>query len=166
MREILFRGKRLEDGEWIYGYPFADTADCSLKKAGKCVCKHDGTEAYIVKWDDVYHEYNEFDVDHETVGQYTGLKDKNGTRIFEGDIIHVVTVDCSMDRYAVVKYGEFMDANYSSDDPYLGWYVEFDGIQLSVLSGKQTYRCSVSDTAEVVGNIYDNPELMEVKENG
>ena len=83
MREIIFRGKRTYNGEWVYGWPFADTADCSLKKAGKCGCPHDGSEYFIVEWVDDYHEYEERQVIPNTVGQYTGLNDKNGQRIFE-----------------------------------------------------------------------------------
>ncbi len=54
MREILFRAKRKDNGEWIYGYPLIDTADCSLKAEGKCVCPHDGSWAVLAYWADDY----------------------------------------------------------------------------------------------------------------
>lgn len=83
MREILFRGKRLDNGEWVEGHFFADNASCTLKDSRLCVCPHDGSDAYIVEWCDEDHEYEEVAVDPATVGQYTGLTDKNGQRIFE-----------------------------------------------------------------------------------
>ena len=86
-REILFRGKRVDNGEWVYGYLVADTADCSLKKIGKCSCEHNGTDAAIYYWNDDLHEYDSANVIYKTVGEYVGMTDKNGTKIFEGDIV-------------------------------------------------------------------------------
>lgn len=91
----------------------------------------------------------------ETVGQYTGLTDKNGTKIFEGDIIKVR----ERDTY-VIKYSEYIPRYYCLalyyDKPTIGFYA-YDGERCFQLFTDS--RCY-----EVIGNIHDNPELLEVSE--
>ena len=136
MREIIFRGKRTDNGEWVYGWPFADTADCSLKKVGKCRCTHDGSEYFIVEWVDDFHEYEEREVIPDTVGQYTGLNDKNGKRIFEGDILSLRTGRPHVVRF---KNGAFILKDSAIP---MSFAIKF----------------------EIIGNVTDNPELL--KEEG
>ena len=155
MREIIFRGK-MDDGEWVYGWPFADTADCSLKKAGKCQCPHDGSEYLIVEWDDDFHEFEERKVIPNTVGQYTGLKDKNGKRIFEGDILRIARIADGIGGYyqtpvdypvnVVVKWDlcAWMWETLCDDKRYITFPYAWCH-----------YEC------EVIGNIHDNPELLK-----
>ena len=133
MREIIFRGKRMDNGEWVYGWPFADTADCSLKKVGKCVCPHDGSEYFIVEWVDDFHEYEEREVIPDTVGQYTGLKDKNGKMIFEGHILSLRTGRPHVVRF---KNGAFI--------------LEDSAIPISF-----------ANKFEIIGNVTDNPEILK-----
>jgi len=140
MRDILFRGKRIDDGEWVYGYILADTADCSIKREGKCQCKHDGSNCYILYWRDECHEYEEIQVDSSTVGQFSGLIDNTGKRIFEGDIVHCF---------------------YGYDDDDGSWVAELETTMCDITDG-----CCVdiadADHKEVSGNIY---ELDTEKEN-
>ena len=120
MREILFRGKSLRTGKWIQGYLFS----CWER-------------AYIA-WGMVNDNADMKEVDPETVCQYTGLTDKNGRKIFEGDILRFE--DCS--NYPVV-----WDSDYCAFGSC--WYSDFDHLS--------KYR---SIKIEVVGNIFDNPELI------
>lgn len=131
MREFLFRGKILGLTDWSYGY---------YAKSGE--------NNFILL--DTDNEDNYSIVDPETVGQYTGLKDKNGKRIFEGDIV------------------QWKDENFNNYTSVVEWcgekwnYPAFD-------LAKHDYECNglqyVHEDCiiEVIGTIYDNPELLEMK---
>ena len=154
MREILFRGKRTDNGEWVEG--FYSKANYYLNEK----------EIHIIFPLDVKAlprcEFTEYeDVIPETVGQYTGLTDKNGRKIFEGDIVRLTDEHNEMEWTAVVVFGN------PNGDYNWGWQLnaieEFDGnkdILLWVDMDESGAYC------EIIGNIYDNPELLEVKQNG
>lgn len=128
MREIFFRGKRVDNGEWVYG-DFMHKHYNFSTKATKVI--HNNLMKYTVI--------------PETVGQYTGLTDKNGTKIFEGDIL------AFSDRCAYVHWHEYCgcwDCSYIKS---------VDGEKTSP-EKRNPNRWRV--TSEVIGNIHDNPELM------
>ncbi len=128
MREILFRGKRVDNNEWVYGF----------------LSKSRGNNHFLSLCID--HEENgvmlSSIVEPETIGQYTGLCDKNGVKIFEGDIVryngekHIVVFET---RGGTGYFGIKID------------HIETWGFCLSV----------PAKLMEVIGNIHDNPELAE-----
>ena len=140
MREILFRGKRTDNGKWEYG---------SLLSPDEF-----NENPYIV-YIDYLNEYGDIGeisapVLPETVGQYTGLTDKNGKRIFEGDI-------CKFKRFNDVHIGKVV-FNVTTAS-FIMWYQPIVGAYGEKATQKMLL--SVCDNIEVVGNIHDNPELME-----
>ena len=150
MREILFRGKRVDNGEWISGsiLSFDDGGKVILSSTAKVFKEHGTTTICCNECYDVY---------PETVGQYTGLTDKNGVKIFEGDIVKEYKTKDKVK--GVVKFGEYQSGiNKYADD--LGFYVEWT--TENFLIQELGYWCR-KNMLEVIGNIHDNPELLEGK---
>lgn len=132
MREILFRGKRLDNGEWVEGYycmAFRWGGDKDPKTA-------------IQERDCYYFRL----VDPATVGQYTGLKDKNGKRIFEGDVVKACNSQAEIYKSSRPSVVECDIHNCNCCYGVYGW--SFVGGNADI---KDLY-------VIVVGNIYDNPE--------
>lgn len=137
MREILFRGKREDNGEWVEGFYWKDLWG-------------DGESCYIL------YDSEDFCVNQSTVGQYTGLHDKNGKRIFEGDIIRA--------HYANAKrFQESIEQIVFHNGRFCALY-EADGATWRSPIPDNTHhhgRDVYMDWCEVIGNIHDEPELLD-----
>lgn len=138
----LYHGKREGNGEWVEGYYFErkDTQGNIIESIIIVDAYEQITGGQRYLRSDLGYEC--FRVDPKTVGEYTGLPDKNGKRIFEGDVVK--GVDHLNPYLSVSGYVSFADASFCIVDEYFSHYRWHD------------YEL------EVIGNIHDNPELLEV----
>ena len=129
MREILFRGKRTDNGEWVYGVPTKDSHGETVMVESVYEC-----EEYNCRGANCLY------VNENTVGQYTGLTDKNGKTIFEGDIVkgHWGTLFAIFYDETRLQLRTRSQLGIGRDIDYYQGYNDI----------------------EVIGNIYDNPELL------
>lgn len=153
----LFRGKRIDNGEWVEGYlsyPF---------------CTKKGNESYYFYAKDSLGFFCRCVVDASTICQCTGLKDKNGKLIWENDILLQKTTEkhwCEWQRMGLVKYGEhdWNEGVYGYKN--IGFFVEpivKEGDETRMKPGLcQEDLVFENYPYEVIGNIFDNPELLEV----
>lgn len=131
MRKIIFRGKRIDNGEWVYGFYCYNP---HMKRAE--IFSFTDIQSYV------------YEVDPETVGQYTGLLDKNDVRMFEGDFLKeenggllvVAFVEGAFCHQEIPRFLEGVDIASGFDDT--DYYLN-------------------QEDREVVGNIHDNPELLK-----
>mgnify|MGYP001556066900 CR=1 FL=1 len=150
MREILFRAKRVDNGEWIEG------------NYVKAELIHDeGYEHYIIE---TMRHGKTYEIDPKTLCQYTGLKDKNGNRIWENDI-----VSCEHEKYPddnqlevypllpdPIKYKRNYAVEFINTGSSYGYRLRNKSIHF-MLTGNVIYNHEI----EVLGNIFDNPEMLK-----
>ena len=133
MREILFRGKRADTKEWVEGYHFMGFT---------------GIPYILVLHDHILRMTEFYEVILETVGQFTGLLDKHGRKIFEGDIVVTCPSPLSISDGSDASKRRIVD------------YGVYTGMCYSAMCRK---RSKVEKFYKIVGNIHDNPELLEEK---
>lgn len=133
MREILFKGKRIDNDKWVIG-SFVSYSD------------YVGDKVYSI----FASNGNPNTVNPETIGQYTGLIDKNGTKIFEGDIVVM-----NIKGYSTICKVVWADN-----------VAQFQLWQTNTISNTSTALNLGNYDCEVIGNIYDNPELLKECESG
>lgn len=126
MRDIIFRGKRMDNGEWVYGNLFVPDLENSPTEILV------GTNVVRIS----------YEVDSDTVGQYTGLHDINNKPIYENDILKK----------------DFGSEQIGVQYAFVYYSVEYSGFMTKPVND---WMFTKSSDCEVVGNIYDNPELLE-----
>ena len=144
-REIIFRGKRADDDKWIYGYYLEEYRKDKTKKSCIFSSWADGEKVF---------KHKEM-VIPETVGQYTGLTDKNGNRIFEGDIV------CTRFPKECEHAGNICSlGDIQFRDGMFG--IEWTQWKNDTFWGLRRIDEDFHKEIEIIGNIYDSPELVEV----
>ena len=146
MREILFRGKRVDNGEWVQGFYVCKKRSYFKDKGVNLehiICDNveveDGNYKQFV--DTIMTTYV---VNPETIGQYAGVTDVNGNKIFEGDFVKVTT---GLEGYKSTYHSTIHRVTYDVCNCGVAVFYPFDNSDMI--------------EAEVIGNIYDNPELLE-----
>jgi uncharacterized phage protein (TIGR01671 family) len=143
MREILFRGKN-SAGKWLYGV---------------FICtKHwkSGETLYKIIELDIHHIHRNNDVSPDTVSEYTGMYDKNGIRIFEGDI-----VNCCEPRDWSIEYYDQSKSPVKPKSLLVNFDTEYACFQIGDYG---LLRADRYKAFEVIGNKWDNPELLEAQD--
>lgn len=139
MREILFRGKQIINGDWVEGnllVPDLSNRDTQILMS---------TDTYCIR-----------NVIPSTVGQYTGLTDKNGKKIFEGDIVKITDRNVCFETMAVIEFG--------NPNGLYNWGWQLKPLENKPFAIEILHWVDMEDSGafiEVIGNIHDNPELLK-----
>ncbi len=157
MREILFKAKRIDNGEWVEGYYYkmSETTYCFKEDyERKPVPEHHYIlQKRMTDWG-LPNQMIQIEIDPETLCQFTGLYDKNGKKIWENDIIKYHFGEI----YAPIKYGHYQNCFDSQKTEHVGFYIDWTGDKC--LRKDLGYWIDMV-YAIPVGNIFDNKELLQ-----
>lgn len=142
----LFRAKRIDNGEWVEGFPF-------LVNDVSYILPHHNT-GQPIHIDNLLS--TSVEVLEDTICQCTGLKNKNGKLIWENDIVK----DLFSDTAAPIRYGSYQSCFDSTKVEHVGFYVDWSGKYNKNYRKDLGYWIHMVD-AEIIGNAIDNPELLE-----
>lgn len=143
MRQIRFRGKRANNGEWVYG-DLLQTNEGSV-----CIGVHGQYIDDSMHFNDMYNETPY--INEDSVGQFTGLTDCNGKEIYEGDIVRVTQI---RPKYEPQKDRGVHIVKFS---PWYGWNLGTDKVRYEV---EARTKLGAIDKIEIIGNVFDNPDLI------
>ena len=149
MRTIKFRGKRIDNGEWVCGSLFNGAAPTDNKPYSIILTdeKYDA-EGHLPK--DIalgFHDDEVFIIETNSVGQFTGLTDKNGNEIYEGDIVKTK------------QFGKIhKEVNYAGYDIF---EIQYINAQFMFFNEQRQFYLHRNTLCEIIGNIHDNPELIK-----
>ncbi|MDR2057061.1 MAG: YopX family protein [Dysgonamonadaceae bacterium] len=149
-REIKFRGKRTDNGEWVYGYYALLGGNSFIYTGKKELYKPSPTHCFM------YEDFSCHKVIPETVGQFTGLHDADGKEIYEDDIIECIDSKGDPIRHQIL-YSDKRGCLCKYGTKYEAWndgYIDCGAITQSYLIEHDKY---------VIGNIHDNPDLLTTK---
>lgn len=143
MGETKFRGKCIGTGEWVYGSLINNAFFKDVDRSPCCYILDTDKLEYDC-WEDIAEYIDDYEVIPETVGQFTGLQDKNGKDIYEGDIVRPNSMHITCDCQVIFKEGAFM-------------------LKTIVHNQAHFLRKEVWNACEVIGNQYESPELINNK---
>lgn len=136
---LLFKAKREDNNEWVEGYYWTNLVHNHFIRVAK-----DNKEKFAIE---------DFEILPETLCQYTGMTDKNGNKIWENDIVGADGIK------GIIKFGKYKHHNSIQ----VGWFVDFiNKEQLKYI--RQDYIFWIEQGITIIGNVFDNPELLEVEE--
>ena len=156
MREIRFRGKRVDNGDFVYGCLYYFNYESNPKNKVRCFIAPINQVAYANS-----EVVEEWEVTPESVGEFTGLRDKNGKEIYEDDILDITSE-------LLTNFGKTRTGQYDTTYKLVKWFDDEWGYKVlrskSIVVGSNQKGLIVpAKWGVVIGNVHDNPELLTIE---